>query len=248
MQISELNEMTRKDFTRNNINFRIIACKAIEQYKNTQAFVLTDIIEGKHKFTDCPKELMLLMFDSWFRYLLFLERFCLARHQEFTEDDVRKLSGEAQATIDTINDIVLSNDKIFETKFVDTWKAVHRHLDEYLFFCIESQVGKKAVQVFPHIVMTLAKCLNSSLLELHEIDCLLNEKHMILSLDPVCIEYDIKTGHILLVERYKVYANQEHDKIQVKVYVTDLDTKLLCEEHCIKPLEHLGAVITSVEY
>lgn len=240
--------MSRRDFIRNNIGFRIIACKAIESYKNAQAFVLSNIIEGKHKFTDTPKELILLMFDNWFRYSMFLERFCLARLlQEFTDDDAKKISLEAQFTMDNITDIVISNN-IFESSFVNVWRRTHKYLDDYLFLCFEQQTGNRAQQVFPNILSTLCKYLNSSLFELHEIDCLLQEQRIILSLDPVCIEYDVSTNKVLLAERYEVYRQIYDSPVDIKVYVKDLDTRLLCEEHCIKPITALGASIAQVEY
>lgn len=239
--------MVRRDYVRNNIYFRIIACKALETYKNTQAFVLGDITNGKHKFSETPRELMLLMFDNWFRYLLFLERFSLSKHEPFTADDIERITIEAQVTIDTITEIALSNTDVFDNRFISIWRQTHKALDEYLFLSIAELAGQTNTNVFPNIVKSLSKCLNASLLELHEIDCLVYKQQMFVSFDPVCLEYDTKTNKVMLVDRYKIYDRYIHTDLNVKVYVEE-NSKELCEQHCIQPLLSAGASIKTVEY
>ncbi len=244
---SELNNVQRKDYTRNNVSFRIVSSKAIAEFKNSQAFMFTQLTEGKYKFADTPKELLLLLYDNWFRWIVFLERYCLFT-DTFTEHDIKKVCAEGQSVIDDIYRIANTNASIFDAEFIDTWIQTQKAIDEYVFIILEESKGKQNIEVFPQAVTALILMLNSSLFVLHEIDSLLYAGRQFVSIDKLVIELYNKNKSFLPSERFIVYRSRSDiNELDVKCYVPSSCVENNDFETIYLPLlEKEGAVIKDI--
>lgn len=245
--------MASPTFIKNNIQFRIIASKALEAYKHNQAFLLNELCFGTYEFGGSAKETLLLLYDVWFRWTLKLERYCLTSGNPFTERDITRLKTEAQETQETVYSIMVAHPNDFEETFLEVWRNCHKHIDNYILSVIRSQQEKPPTEAFPAIVSQLNICLTSTLYELHEIDSIMRGKRPFLSFDELSVRYHDITGLSIPVERYKVYEELlgTSSDIELKVYVGDkgdLESQHLCDNLCTSLLHEAGASITDIKY
>lgn len=125
----------------NSIGFRIVSSTALEKWKNVQAFQLNQISNGKFSFCRHEKEILLLQYDLWSRWLqevenLFIE-ICNERSHRLCEitvpgdcDDSEVCIVDLSCTYDSNHaEIVVTNDDVnailnLAAKVVDTFNDI----------------------------------------------------------------------------------------------------------------------------
>lgn len=63
-----------KTYIPNNINFRIVSSNALAKFKQDQAYDFNEINQHRDTFSDASKEIILLEYDHWFKWLVRLEK------------------------------------------------------------------------------------------------------------------------------------------------------------------------------
>jgi len=227
------------DFYTNSIDFRIHSSSALEKWKNVQAFQLNQLVNGRFFFAADRREVILLKYDLWSRWLYEIENLCI----ELTEDDRQVNSDD----IDTIIDLADKTTEIykniirnefstyFDTKFTSMWLEQHEHVYNYMVKKIKSLNGCSFVFTFTSIVDILCDVMQYTLVEIYELDNVILK----MNVDPTdndCVpfvvisnlservfqEYDI----CLVCERIKVLKKYfEFDTVYLKNY-TDEDISL----------------------
>lgn len=219
-------------FHSNSIDFRIHSSKSLEKFKNVQSYQLNQIANGKFYFTKDRKEILLLKYDMWYRWLLEVENYLI----EMSSKNQRKILDEncihniielSDKTCNVYKQTML-NDKTeyFDQQFVEMWLAGHESAYELLKLKINSLIGYKFDISFDIMVDNLIELMQFTLVELHELDNLFkycneeeNEKIPFLAftnLDRVCNKL---TDKYLIINRLKVYMKHfEIKEIYLKNY------------------------------
>lgn len=255
-------------FYPNNIDFRIKSSKALEKWKNVQAFQLNQLVNGRFYFSHTRREILLLKYDLWSKWLYEVENLCIelgSDHSEnrVTEHDIQKVLDLAQKTTLKYKEIMTSGitDR-FDVDFVTIWLEVHELIYHYMLKCIETSAGKRFDHFFISLVDTLVEVMQYTLIEIHELDiifcyrkencnfCYKNgfckrQKTKELLDGPFIVMVDIsenayrKFGNCLITERLKIYKNHfELEEIYIKNYTDETLSPELIER-----IEGLGVNI-----
>lgn len=226
-------------YIRNNIEFRIVAAKALESFKNSQAFMLNEI--DKAKFDITAKEILLLQYDTWFNWCLFAERFCL-KHRVLTDDHIGMMLIDATNKDKQTFDIMNTNFDIFDRGVVDLYEKTHGYLFDFFKRKLNSFADKESIEVYPRIIRTLTSMLNATLFELHEINSIVTGTEFpFVSIDEVGVEYFKENNISIPTERYKLYRElKDLNDVILKCYVENEDEETITQ--CgIQPLKESGA-------
>jgi hypothetical protein len=168
------------DFFSNNIEFRVHSSRALEKWKNVQAFQLNQLVNGRFKFNPTRREVLLLKYDLWSRWLYEIENLCVelsGDHQEksTTESDIGYIIKLAEKTATAYEDIMLrQHPERFDPEFIEIWLEQHDHIFQYMINTIKTFVGLSFDRLFTDIVDVLVDVMQYTLIEIHELDCILN--------------------------------------------------------------------------
>lgn len=234
-------------YIKNNIEFRIVAAKALEAFKNSQAFMLNEV--NKSEFGLTAKEILLLQYDTWFQWCLFAERFCL-KHKRLTEDHIGMLIIDAITKYQKNFELMRVHSEVFDVEIVRIYEQTHRYLMDFFSDKMNTFIGKESAESYPLMIHSLTGVLNATLFELHEIDSLVRGTDFpFISLDSVGVEYYKQKQISIPAERYKLYKENFNDlkKIVLKCYVEYEDNELITK--CgVTPIEAFGANVTSIAF
>lgn len=162
------------EFTENNIEFRISSSKMMERYKNTQSFVLSEMLYGEYKFSKTSKEIALITMDIVFGWMVTLENYLIRDRRELFDENARLFAHESAETArDYYFNTILKHDEIFKKEVVDVWTDLHNDKFSMLLNVLGSCVGMKDIDAFSYIVNTLTEAMDALKFELYEIDYLL---------------------------------------------------------------------------
>jgi len=223
-------------FTENNIEFRISSSKMMERYKNTQSFVLSEMLYGEYKFSKTSKEIALLTMDIVFGWIVALENYLVRDRREFFDDRARLFSTESiKKARDYYIDVITSHKNIFREDIIKVWLDIHANRFDMMLAVLDGCVGMKDIDAFSYIVNTLTEAMDSLKFELYEIDYLTekgNRPFLCLSDLSLVILRDFGENQLLF--RSKVYKkhfglgdnfilknySQEHNPI---VFIRELE-------------------------
>lgn len=215
-------------FFPNSIEFRIASSKAMEKWKNVQSFQMNQLINGKFFFAQDRREILLLKYDMWSRWLVEVENLFIELHESSNSvkqkdiDLVIKLANKtAKRYIKIIKE---DHSHHFEENFANMWLEVHETAYSYLVEKVRSLHGPYEM-VFTIIVNILCEIMQYTLTELHE----LNEmfKHpssddIFLVVTPFCVDYMKDTGQCLIKSRLEIYKKYfDFSKVWFKNYIND---------------------------
>lgn len=216
-------------FYPNSIDFRIVSSKAIEKFKNVQSFQLNQLINSKFYFPQDRREILLLKYDMWSRWLVEVENFFIERHEdssEVTKEDLCIVIALAKKTSEKYTDIMTSNDNNFNTEFITIWIEAHESELELFFEELQNMNGSygSVFQEITDILCEISQCTLAQIYELNEIfknkDAGNTEMFLIIS------KYSTKIFERLgvcitsrRIEIYKKYFN--FNKIWLKNYTDD---------------------------
>lgn len=229
------NFLENYNFYSNSIDLRIQSSKSIEHFKNVQSFQLNQIANGNFHFNKDRKEILLLKYDMWTRWLYEVENFLIEMSSDFPDlileqqhiDYIVKL---CEKTSKKYKETIDKQFQYFNKEFARIWLSAHEIAYELLVLKIKSLVGYKFSLGFSVITNNLIEIMQYTLIELHELNGLYQYfrdqnglcKHPFLiftSLDKVCKKL---TNKHLIIRRLKTY--KEHfdiTELYIKNYSED---------------------------
>lgn len=165
-------------FYSNSINFRILSSKSLEKFKNVQAFQLNQLANGKFYFSLNKREVLLLKYDMWSRWIYEIENLCieLLRNEEarkVTKNDIDLIILLANKTSEKYTSIILQeNTDKFDKEFCKIWLELHQYTYNFMINQIRHLVGLSYPMMFSKLIDLLINILQYTLFEIHELDIL----------------------------------------------------------------------------
>lgn len=160
-------------FFPNSIEFRIVSSKAIEKFKNVQSFQLNQLVNGNFYFQQDRREILLLKYDMWSRWITEIENLFIELHEQsdmVRQKDIDTVVALAEKTAEKYESIIKSeNANHFHDEFANIWINVHSRVFEFLIDEIRSFNGSYEV-VFTKIVDLICEALQYTLTEIHELN------------------------------------------------------------------------------
>lgn len=208
-------------FYSNSIDFRIQSSKAIEKYKNVQSFQLNQITNGQFFFKKDRKEILLLKYDMWTRWIYEVENYLIEMSNLYPklileEEHVDFMIELSEKTCQKYKDIMTNSDKqFFDPSFVEIWLSGHELSYEIMIERIKELNGHRFDIGFNILVDNIIETMQYTLIELHELNGLYQHFHnsvtldlsnlpflIFTDLDKVCKQFFNKH---LIIRRLKVY-------------------------------------------
>ena len=214
--------LKRKPFVPNNLELRQLSSMCISKYKESQAFALAELGNSQtHEFSKTAKEILLLKYDTWFRWLVEVEDVLRRKGREDSVADVVMLISDDLEKEYT--ETLLGNPEVFSRHYVDVWLKSHRFMYGYLRKKIHLLTSEDINAFMIEVTNVLISVMDNTLFELHEIDSLYYGRSVFLSFDDICTDYTDVLGKdaCLLADRLAVYQEFFHisDKaITIKDY------------------------------
>ena len=212
-------------FFPNSIEFRIISSKAMEKWKNVQSFQLNQLINGKFFFAQDRREILLLKYDMWSRWLVEIENMFIELHESNDKvrqkdlDSVVKLCDKTAEKYEYI--IVEEHAHHFTEEFSKVWIESHKVAYKHLISDIRKMHGSYE-NVFIEIVNVLSEIMQYTLTEIHEINEMFAHQgsdEIFLTITPYCSRVFEQTGECITTERAKIYNKYfDFKKIWFKNY------------------------------
>jgi len=205
------NYLSAYKFFSNNIEFRIISSKAIEQWKNVQAFQLRQLINGKFFFAKDSREILLLKYDLWSRFLYEVESYCIETAEEnntVKADKIDFILLLAEKTSSTFKELTAGTHKDkFDQSFVNILFKLHELPHKYLIYEIKSLEKLELGMFFSKLVTLVASIMQHTLIELYELDNIDSKKNdtnfvIVTRLDDIIFK---TLGEHVLIDRLKIY-------------------------------------------
>lgn len=210
-----------KKFLPNSIKFREVSSLCISKYKEAQAFALGELVNNPtHKFSKTAKEILLLKYDVWFRWLVEVEEM-LRRSNKDTDikSDIIKVSDELEAEY---NKVLNNYCNIFDARYVDIWTKTHKLIYKYFKAKVLNTSTNDKGKFMASITDMLIIIMDNTLFELHEIDNLIKGNKVFVSFDDICLDYPkvMGTESCLLVDKLAVYK-EYFPVVDVDVVIKD---------------------------
>ena len=227
------NFLNNYEFFPNSIGFRIHSCKAIEHWKNVQSFQLNQILNGRFYFSQDRREILLLKYDMWSRWLYEVENLCIELSGDHTselisEGDLESFISLSNKTAKKYTDIMLNEYKEhFDLKFVEIWLKTHEYAYEYLKSGIRKCIGLDYINAFTKITNYLIEVMQYTLTEIHELNNIFHaiktNDDLFLVVTPLALKCKKETDLCLLEKRFCIYKeNFDIKEIYLKNYTDEL--------------------------
>ena len=172
------------DFFSNNIRFRIHSSKALEKWKNVQSFQLNQLINGRFYFPFDRREILLLKYDLWSRWLYEIENLCIEMSGDHLDNKTTDLDIEyiiflAEKTADKYENIILHEypDR-FDIDFAKIWLEIHEDAFVYMLNVIRTFSGLSFDLFYTALVDLLCEVMQYTLTEIYELDMLYCENNI----------------------------------------------------------------------
>jgi hypothetical protein len=170
------NFLNTYEFYSNSIQFRIISSKSLEKWKNVQSFQLNQIANGKFFFAQSRKEILLLKYDMWSRFLFEIENFIIefagkTSQKEMTDFSIDFILSLAEKTDKTYKEVILDEkNEVFDLEFNKIWLDLHDEVFKKFKESVKSLNGFTFDLFFRGVVDNLVEIMQYMLLEIHELD------------------------------------------------------------------------------
>lgn len=170
--------LSNYEFHSNSIEFRIQSSKALEKFKNVQAFQLNQLINGRFFFAKDRREILLLKYDMWSRWLYEIENYFIEMSGNYsstvTANDVDMMIKLAEKTQDAYYHIMkVEFPNEFDQTFADIWLELHSVMFPHFLNEINQTCGSHRVLAFAHLVDVLVDIMQYTLEEIHELDAMM---------------------------------------------------------------------------
>ena len=167
-----------KSYIPNNINFRIVSSNAIAKFKQDQAYDFNEINQNRNNFSGQAREVILLEYDHWFKWIVKLEKVFLMLSED---DDVdllyQKTNILLQNEMDDITEIMSIYTDYFSTELTSFMKFIHRYSFETLSGTVKTTLQENDVfSAYSRIVYMLSLYLQHVLLSLQEVESMIKRE------------------------------------------------------------------------
>lgn len=156
----------------NNIRFRSVSSKSLEQYYNSKSFFLNELLDETKQFSRVAREIQLLFFNTYSDWASKVESLLLNR-ATVDESDIKILFQRFGEVVESNKQIFNIHSDVFLPKFLEVFSAVHRHIPLSFKSRVRATTGQSQLEAYPNIIKALIQALECTLYELYEIDCLL---------------------------------------------------------------------------
>lgn len=215
-------------FFPNSIEFRIVSSKAIEKFKNVQSFQLNQLVNGNFYFQQDRREILLLKYDMWSRWLVEVENFFIEQHEQsrvVRPSDVEIVLALAEKTAEKYESIISEeHHSHFHDEFAEIWMESHNAAFEFILSEIDKLSGSYEL-VFTQIVDLICEALQYTLSELHELNEMFKEPcadEIFLVATNFCKKYHASTDECLIAHRVRIYRKYfKFTKVWFKNYTDD---------------------------
>lgn len=190
----------------NNIKFRIVSSSAIAQFKMDQSFDFNELANcDVYSFSGQSREILLLYYDLWFKYILLLEKIFIRRDVKtsLTEVELNHFAALMDDVAVSIEDVISANPDLFNTLMV---RVISKTNKDFLVYINEIMMSCKDMDIyyaFPKIVSAISNVLHNLLLNLHECDFLCSENFA----DDGFLCYTRETSYEMMINRARIYSD-----------------------------------------
>lgn len=210
-------------FFPNSIQFRIVSSKGIEKFKNIQSFQLNQLINGKFFFSQDRREILLLKYDMWSRWLVEIENMFIElhdSHETISSDEIKHVINLAKKTCEVYESIIQKeHSHHFDGDLAEIWLQCHRHAFEFMIEEI-SKFSGTFEDVFTSLVDLLCETLQYTLYEIHELNEILKNpeaKEIFIIANKLACRYKKVNNESLTVKRLNIYKKYfNFDTIWIK--------------------------------
>lgn len=235
----------KNGFVENNIHFRIVSSKMLERYKNTQSFVLTEMIYGQYKFSKTAREIMMLSMDKWFNWLVWLERTLIKDDKNvFTREIFEATIIQKRQVDDAIVKTTIDRPDVFSQYETEVWVQSRLSTIKSWEDIIRTIIGEDSKSAFSIISSFVTEAIESLKFSLYEIDYLVNVgKNPFLCITNTCMHAKLDYGVNILEYKLEAYTALFPD---VKEYILKNYSDAKQTNVCSSGLaEKYGVVFTS---
>ena len=198
-------------FFPNSIEFRIISSHALEKWKNVQSFQLNQLVNGRFFFPQDRREILLLKYDLWSRWLVEVENMFIELHEKHSnirQTDIDNIINLADKTAEVYEHIICTEHAHhFTEEFTKIW--IKTHQQAYKFFIDDVCKSHGSYEdVFTRIVDVLCEVLQYTLTEIHELNEIFNDpesEEIFMVVSDFCLRFFKETGHCIIAERANIY-------------------------------------------
>jgi len=219
-----------REYIENNIKFRILTGSEFIKYKTAQTFILKEIeFNTIYSFSKTSKEIILFKFDVWFDFLCELEQYLLKK-PILDEIDGKEIENLARERETYIKKIMFENENIFSKDFLKVWLLIHNQFVDFFknYLKIIEQTTRE--HYFEKIMNILILSMQHLLYEVYEIDNLIFNKKIFISIDEfdkfyitnICSECAMQNKFCYFKRKLDIYLETLNtDKILIKNYLSD---------------------------
>lgn len=213
------NFLDNYQFYSNSVEFRIKSSKALEKFKNVQAFQLNEIKNGRYKFGKSRRELLLLKFDLLTKVLYESENLCIQFYDtqyasNIVVESVVSLVSKASYLYNKI--IKEDHPEAFDPIFSGIWLEMFSINEHLLKKRILSLEGAEFSVFFNKLVGIVSALLQNSTFELFELDVLLMKQRKLYRKHPNC-----RYSNKLIYPTYEYPKCDNFDNCGVMCHDTD---------------------------
>ena len=167
-----------KSYIPNNINFRIVSSTALAKFKQDQAYDFNEINKHRDEVSSAAREVILLEYDHWFKWIVKLEKvFLLLSEDDKTDTLIQKTDVLLRTEMDDISEIMAVYTDFFSPTLTSFINFVHRYSVETLKVAFAETLSKNDMFCsFSKIVFYISLYLQQILLALQEIEFLLKNR------------------------------------------------------------------------
>lgn len=207
-----------KIYIPNNIGFRIVSSNAIAKFKQDQAFDFYEIVKLKDTISASAKEIILLEYEQWFRWILKLEKIYLLISDENDKKSLIKnqITLLLKSEMDDIYETMSIYGKFFNRDLTDFINYIHRCSLETLINVINNTFETDDLGCsFSNIVFYISIYLQQILFSIQEIEGVLDKDNLKFSnklyfsgwCKEVCLMSTSDSPVCPVAERAKYYMN-----------------------------------------
>lgn len=229
-------------FYPNSIEFRIVSSKAMEKFKNVQSFQLNQLVNGNFYFPQDRREILLLKYDMWSRWLVEVENFFIEQHEvsdTVRAKDIDIILALAEKTAEKYEAIITTEHQgHFNKEFSVMWIESHGTAFEFLVDEIKGLNGTYE-KVFTQIVDLICEALQYTLTEIHELNEIFKHPEsdsIFLVATDFCKRYHKNKKSCLIAHRAAIY--KKHFPFTKVWFKNFTDEKL--PEGLIESVESIG--------
>jgi hypothetical protein len=166
------NKIIFPEYVQNNINFRIVSSHTISKFKEAQAFDFNEIntAEYKDKFSKATREIVLIEYDYWFKFILEVERYFLQYGEEknLTSCCSVKIKPILDQVFTYIEDILISHDELFSNSLISYVIKIHEIAKQPLAEMLNELEGLSIFIAFPMVTKIISAYLQMVMFSMFE--------------------------------------------------------------------------------